>query len=246
MRWGPLAVGLGAYLIGLVATAPATLVDAGLQRASDGKLRLAEAQGTLWSGAGQIEIRAADGRIGIAKSIAWRFLPLTLLHGHLLCELELDNATKRFPVTISLSGVELAGADMGLPATALGLAVPKLAPLGLSGEVLLHIEQLSAGRRGVSGAATLQWRAAGSALTSVAPLGDYELRLKSDGMATYAALGTLQGPIQLDGKGSWESGVLPSFLATARIPRQHRQNLSPLLRLIAVERGEGDFELQLK
>jgi len=246
MRWRPLAVGLGAYLIGLAVTAPATLVDAGLQRASDGKLRLAEAQGTLWSGAGQIEIRNAGGLGGVAKSLSWRFLPASLLRGHLVCEIALDRATRYLPVTLSISGIAFANADIALPVTALGLAVPRLAPLALTGEVLLHVEQLSAGRGGVSGAATLQWRAAGSALTSLAPLGDYELRLTSDGIATHAALGTLQGPLQLDGKGSWVNGAQPAFLASARIPRQHQPNLAPLLRLIAVERGEGNFELQLK
>jgi len=32
----------------------------------------------------------------------------------------------------------------------------------------------------------------------------------------------------------------------ARVRPQHQQQLVPLLRLIAVERGDGSFELQLK
>ena len=74
-RWSLLAIGLGAYALALIATAPATLMDAGLQRASDGRLRLAEAQGTLWSGTGQIEIRDTGGRTGVAKNFAWRVAP---------------------------------------------------------------------------------------------------------------------------------------------------------------------------
>ena len=252
MRWrllghgiGAYAVGLGAYAVGLIATAPATLVDAGLQRASDGRLHLADARGTLWSGAGQIEIRDAGGRTGVAKSLAWHLLPESLLRGHLVCEVELDQATRRFPVMISLSRIELADADINLPAAVLGLAVPKLAPLQLTGDVLLHVASLSIGRTGIRGNATLQWRAAGSALTPVSPLGDYELRLEDEGSAIHASLRTLQGPIQLDGKGSWANGDKPVFLATARVPPQHRQQLAPLLRLIAIERGEGSFELQL-
>lgn len=246
MRWSPIAIGLGAYFAGLVATAPATLLDAALQHASDGRLRLAEAQGTLWAGAGQLEVRGADGRIGIAKNLGWRFLPLSLLRGQLTCDLALDNATRNMPVTLSFAGIELATADIDLPVMALGLAMPKLAALGLSGEVSLHIDRLFIGRNAMHGKAALQWRGAGSALTTVAPLGDYELQVEFAGATTRAVLHTLQGPLQFDGKGSWPTGAAPDFPVTARVARQYRQNLYPLLRLIAVEREEGNFELQFK
>lgn len=245
-RWSLLATGLGVYALALIATTPATWVDAVLQRATDGRLRLAEAQGTLWSGSGQIEIRDAGGRTGIAKSLAWRVVPESVLRGHLVCEVGLEQAAKRFPVTISLSRIELANADISLPAAALGLAVPKLAPLELTGEVQLQVSSLTIGHSSTRGSATLQWRAAGSALSPVSPLGDYELRLEGEGPAVRATLRTLQGPLQLDGKGSWTHGDSPAFLAIARIPLQHQQQLAPLLRLIAVERGDGSFELQLK
>jgi general secretion pathway protein N len=77
----------------------------------------------------------------------------------------------------------------------------------------------------------------------ISPLGDYEVRFKAVGPAVHAALSTLEGPLQLEGKGTWSSGAPPSFLATARVPAQHQEQLSPLFRLIAVERGAGSFEL---
>jgi len=246
MRWKLFAVGLGAYAIGLIATVPATLVDAGLQRASTGKLRLAEAQGTLWSGAGQIEIRDARGRTGAAKGFAWRFLPASLLRGRLAYEVELDRSARRFPVTISLSRIQLTDIDITLPATVLGLAVPKLAPLELTGDMLLHVANLAVGRNGAQGSATLQWRAAASALTAVSPLGDYELRFECEGSMIHARLRTLHGPLQLDGEGSWTNGNRPAFTATARVPQLYQKQLAPLLRLIAVERGDGSFVLELK
>ncbi len=242
---GAYAVGLGAYILALVATAPATLADAGLQRASHGWLRLAEAQGTLWSGSGQIELRDPGGRTGVARSLAWRVVPESLLRGHLVCEVGLEQGTRRFPVTISLTRIELANADISLPAAVLGLGVPKLAPLGLTGDVMIHVASLSIARDGMEGHATLHWRVAGSALTPVSPLGDYEVRLDGEGMMVNAFLRTLSGPLQLDGKGTWTRGGSPAFLAMARVPPQHQQQLAPVLRLIAVERGEGNFELQL-
>lgn len=245
-RWHLAAIGLAAYALGVIATAPATLIDTGLQRISHGKLRLVEAQGTLWSGSGQIEIRDSGGRTGVARSFAWRMLPESLLRGHLVCEVRMEQATKPFPVTISLSRIELANADISLPATALGLGVPRLAPLGLTGELLLHVASLSIERKQMQGKVTLQWRDAGSVFTSVSPLGDYELSLDAEGASNHIVLRTLQGPLQLDGKGSWAVGGNPDFLVIARVPPQHRQQLGPLLRLIAVERETGSFELQLK
>jgi general secretion pathway protein N len=149
-------------------------------------------------------------------------------------------------VTISPAGIEVAEADIDLPAAALGLAIPKLAPLGLSGDVLLHVARVAFGRGAIQGNATLQWRGAGSAFTRVSPLGDYELRFDGEGKAVRASLRTLQGPLQLDGQGSWATGANPVFRGSASIPPEHRQQLTPLMRLIAVERGEGRFELQLQ
>ena len=42
------------------------------------------------------------------------------------------------------------------------------------------------------------------------------------------------------------SGARPVFLGNARIEPQERLQLAPLMRMIALERGDGSFELQLK
>ncbi len=223
--------------------APATLADAGLRDASDGRLRLAEAQGTLWSGAGQLEVRDPSGRTGMATRLAWRLQPDALHRAQLAYEVELGPNIQPFLTTISWSRIEIANAGVSMPAAALGLGVPKLAPLGLTGEVLIHVASLSVTRDGMDGAATLRWRSAGSALTPVSPLGEYEVRLTAAGRAVHAALSTLAGPLYVEGNGAWSSGAPPDFLAVARIPERVRDQLAPLLRLIAVERNPGDFEL---
>jgi len=244
-KWLALGIGLAIYAIALVVTAPATLLDGALTRASNGRLRLAQADGSLWSGTGQLEIRDAGGRAGIGKAVAWHVLPGSLLRGHLVCEVILDQSAKMFPVTVSLSRLELANADISLPASVLGFGVPKLSPLGLTGDVLIHVARLSLARNAIEGTATLQWLAAGSTLTTVSPLGDYELRLDGEGTTLHAYLRTIEGPLFLDGQGSWRQGTNPAFQANARINPPQQQQLAPLLRLIAVERGEGRFELQL-
>lgn len=245
-RWQLIVLALGIYLLGLAAMAPAGLVDSGLQQATDGRLRLSDARGTLWSGAGQLEMRDRMQRTAVARSVSWEVRPLYFLRGQLRGEIVLDQAAKPFPVTLSPSRIEVVDADISLPAAALGLGEPKLAPLGLTGDVLLHVARLALGRDSVEGSATLQWRGAGSAYTRVSPLGDYELRVDGEGATLRASLRTLQGPLQLDGKGAWTVGARPAFVGTARIAPEQQQQLAPLMRMIAVERGEGNFELQLK
>ena len=245
-RWQLIAIGLGAYALGLAATAPASLLDAGLQQATEGRLQLNDTRGKLWSGEAQLEMRDRMQKTAIVRNITWRVQPLYLLRGQLRVELTLDQAAKPFPVTFSLSRIEVADADINLPAAALGLGEPKLAPLGLTGDVLLHVNRLALERTAMEGSAILQWRGAGSAYTRISPLGDYELRLEAESGSVRATLRTLQGPLQLDGKGSWTSGARPMFLGNARIEPQERLQLAPLMRMIALERGDGSFELQLK
>ena len=242
MRWSLLGVGVAVYAAVLVALAPATLIDARLQRASDGRIRLAAAQGSLWSGSGWIELRDAHGASGVAKHLAWRVLPSSLLRGQLLAEVELDLA-KPFAVAISASRIEIADALIELPAAALELGMPRLAAFRLTGDVRVDIPHLSLANGRIDGDATLQWRRAGSAFTPVSPLGAYEVRFKAAGSAMYAALRTLEGPLQLEGKGTWSNANAPSFQAVVRVPPEHQEQLSPLLRLVAVEKSAGSFEL---
>ena len=242
--WTRWAFGVAAYAIALVVMLPATWVDSALRSASDDRLGLAGVEGTLWSGAGRLEMRDARGRAAIAKPVAWHVQPLSLLRGRLLCELEFDPPGKRIPVTISPSRIELEGAEFDVPAGVFGLGMPRLAPLGLTGDVRIHIARLAIERHALHGDATAQWRAAGSALTRVWPLGNYELRFNSEAGPARASLRTLQGPIELDGDGSWAAGKPPVFHAAIRVPPPYREQLAPLLRLIAVERDEGRFELQ--
>ena len=244
-RWQWLVAGTSAFLVMLVATAPATLVDSALARASEGRLRIAEARGSVWSGAGRIQLLDASRRSGISQDIAWRWLPGSLLRGRLACELELNSNARRFELAWTPAGIEVANADIRVPATILGIAEPKLAPLGLGGDLLVHIADLVIKAADVRANATVLWRGASSAHTKVSPLGDYELRFESVGTARTANLRTLGGPLQLDGAGAWTRGERPAFRATARVSPQHRETLEPFVRMLAVERGAGNYEFQL-
>lgn len=237
-------VALAAYVLFLVVLAPATLLDAGVQRATEGRLRLAQAHGTLWSGRGVLEIRDTAGKRGIGKDMSWVLQPRALLHRRLDLMVNLDHAKQPFPVHLSARGVELSNVDFSLPAGVLGVAVPRLAPLGLRGELAFHIAKFANVGDAISVEAVVTWKDASSALTPIAPLGTYELRLESTRGLLTANLRTNSGPLRLEGRGSSRGGGPLQLSVTALVDAQHRSQLAPLLRLIAVERGNGEFDLQ--
>ncbi len=236
-------VALVAYLLFLVVLAPATLLDSGLRRATAGTLRLAQAHGTLWSGNGRLELRDKSGQ-GVGKDLSWTLQPRALWRGRLDYEVTIDHAATHFPVRISARRIEMSDVDFSLPASALGMAVPRIAPLGPRGELVFHIARFSGGANEVSADALVTWKDASSVLTTIAPLGTYELRLDDAGGYLKATLRTRSGPLQLVGGGSLRANGPGTFSTTARVDARHRAQLAPLLRLIAVEQGNGDFVLQ--
>jgi general secretion pathway protein N len=244
-RWQWWAAALAIYGALLIALAPATLLDAVLRDASAGRLRLAAARGTLWAGSGQITLIDGARSSGLSQQIGWRFMPVALLRGYLSCELQLDGGRPPLTVMVYADRVELAPAEFSMPAAWLGSAIPKLAPLGLGGELQARVAGLVIRAGSVRGNATLRWRAASSLHAPVSPLGDYELVLADSANAVSARLRTLEGPLQLQGGGTWAHGARPVFAATARIASPQQERLTPFLRMIAVERGAGNFELQL-
>lgn len=242
IAWG--GATLAAYGLFLVVLAPATLLDAGLRHATNGTLRLAQAHGTLWSGSGRLEIVNAAATSGVGKDLSWILQPGGLWRGRLDFAVAIDHAASRFPVHLSARRIELANVDFTLPASALGVAVARIAPLGPRGELVFHIAKFSRVAGNVAVDAVMTWQDAGSALTAVAPLGTYALQVNGAGGLVHATLRTRSGPLQLDGSGSSRDNGPLVFSATARVDAQHRAQLTPLLRLIAIERSNGDFALQ--
>ena len=244
-RWQVGAAGFGAYAVALVVGAPAGLLGARLADSSDGRIQLTQARGTLWSGHGRIELRDDAGRTRLALPCAWQLRPASLWRARLVYALDVGADAPAAALSMSWSRVELSGMAIEMPAGALASLHPALVPLGLTGDVAVRIDDLRLEPGAMHGGAMLRWRAAGSVLAPVAPLGDYELRVDGQGPVVRATLRTLEGPMDLAGHGQWRSGSAPAFVATARLPPPLRKALVPFLRLVAVEQQDGSFEWTL-
>ena len=252
MRWrlpggkpGPYVAVLCLYAIWLVALAPATLLDAALKRTTHGRVRLPDARGSLWGGAGQLELRDPSGRAGVGTAMHWTFQASSLLRGRLGFAVAFGEVTRRFPVSISPFGLELSAADFLLPAAVLGVATPRMALLEPTGDLHVRIPTLTYRGDILSGHGIVDWLSAGSALTPVAPLGDYQLNFVGATEGLHASLRTISGPLRLEGGASRTDDQPMVLFATARVDAQHEEQLAPFLRLIAIQRSPGIYELQL-
>ena len=117
-----------------IACAPASLLDRGLQRISEGRIRLGSSEGTLWRGSGLLVEREA-GNFRPWADIAWRVDFGESWRGLLVLALAIDGQPPaRLSVSIRGFGLELPGT--GLPLAPLMRTLPHpAARLGWSGRL---------------------------------------------------------------------------------------------------------------
>ncbi|MBB1624408.1 type II secretion system protein N [Achromobacter sp. UMC71] len=165
----------------------------------DAPVTLADAAGTLWNGSAWIALGPPGARRMLPQALhwQWRWSSLTL---------EVSHPWLQGPVRAGLAwtGVTLSAQSLRLPATALpALGAPwnTLAPEGTI-EVAWQALRLG-GALPDAPLAELRWRDAGTALTRVAPVGTYLLKIRGNGKSgATLALTTESGPLAVTGQGT--------------------------------------------
>lgn len=240
----------------LLVKAPATLLDAGLDSVTAGRLRLVTAEGTLWSGQGRLEIRDAASAAVFSSPVTWSLQKSQLLLARVSVNFSIAEQVLPSTATVKLSSLkfidlEFTHLEFGLPAAAVAQVMAQLLPAtkgyGVGGMLSVLADALTFSRTATTGSIVLQWQDASSILAPVSPLGSYELRLDgSPAPAQFSvALQTLHGPLQLDGGGRVGASQQAALSVTARLPPAEYVEMAPLLQLIAVESSDGSFLLQL-
>lgn len=247
-RWSLAGAACG-LLAGLLAFAPAAWLADEIGRRSDGRLLLADARGTVWSGsavpvlAGGADSRSAAVLPGrLSWSIGLRAGALEMRLAQPCC---IDDTLLMLlrPGFGGLS-VELppgGGAVGEWPAAWLaGLGAPWNS-LQLSGALQLASPgltlQLGAGRWRLNGQAELRLRDVASPLTPVGRLGSYSLHIEGrDGQPATLRLSTLDGALRLQGDGQW-SGTHFRFRGEAQAAPGFEPALDNLLNLIGRRQG---------
>ena len=209
-RWA--AAGL---LLGLLPTlalqAPAHWLAAAVQRASGGQAVLADAQGTLWQGSGQLQLTGGSGSqdaLSLPGRVRWRLRPTWQ---GARAELNADCCT-RAPVRLAVAlgwgsaRVQVEDSQSQWPAALLaGLGTP-WNTVQLQGQLALATTGLTLawarGRTQVGGQVQLDLLDVSSRLSTLHPIGSYRVSLQG-GESTHLTLATLDGALRLSGSGQW-------------------------------------------
>ena len=244
-RWAALGLCLGA-LPALALWAPARWLAGGVQQASGGQLQLQQAQGTVWTGsarlvltggAGSQDITALPGRLQWRLRPEWRGVHIAVTA---------DCCTPSGPIGLAASplwgGARIAVADgqSQWPAAVLaGLGTPwnTMQPQGELALATrgLQVETVS-GRMTLEGAADISLRHLSSRLSTVQPLGSYQVHIQG-GDAVSMRLSTLEGALQLSGDGQWVGSRL-RFKGEATAAPGLEAQLANLLNIIGRRQGE--------
>ena len=249
------AAALAGALVVLLALAPASLADTAVRMASDGRIGLGDAAGTVWNGEAELVFAAGapsgdagaqqPERTRLPGRLAWHLGAWPLLAGSIDLTLR-DAAVLDAPLVLRLDRARSGTIDPGrlrLPAAVLqGLGAPwnTIRP---GGELQLEWDTLHVLAGSVRGGLRIDWVGASSSLSPVAPFGHY--RLSADGVYDGATLQleTITGPMEMIGNGTIANGRHLRFQGTAGVQAgtdaATATQLSGLISLLGRRDGAG-------
>lgn len=243
----PGAVGLLLALAFLyLALLPATWVDRLLQAQTRGSLAMTATTGSLWRGEGVLQAILPTGDAVTLAQTRWRIAVTELLSLRLHVTLHASQTGGTLlDAAFSPGETRIHEARLDLPAALLGVLSPTLRSVALSGQMAVQATDLRLEAGQVTGKARVMWQSASSGMTSVRPLGNYQLDLEGQNGGLDLRLTTLGGALNLTGTGRLQPGKAPEINLTASPVEAKRQELSPLLRMLGREVSPGTYQLTL-
>jgi general secretion pathway protein N len=240
-----------------LARANATWLDWGFGYMSQGRVALAEANGTLWQGSGRLVLvdvvaqrdanqqsrgaeiqRSSLNGVAVPGRVAWRLNPWPLLLGRVDLALRLDGMSRDITVRGNAREVAVSEGNLSLPAVDLSRLGSPWSTLRPSGALALKWDALNFRNNGFDGKAQIELREASAAISPINPVGSYRVDLSGQGNDTGVTLSTLQGPLRLTGTGSFNARNGLRMNAEAIADEGERLRLQSMLGLIGRREGE--------
>lgn len=251
LRWA-IAGALAGLVVGVIAFAPAAWLANAVRSATDGRLLLADARGTVWSGSAALvltggpdsrDASALPGRLSWTMGLDGAALRIRARHA---CCLNGTLGVRLQPGFGRLRVAVLPPPDGGVgqwPAAWLGGLGTPFNTLQLGGAMRVVTRELRfetvQGRWIMQGRAELELLGVSSRISTLPTLGSYRLTLAGSpanpGTSTLS-LATIDGALQLSGSGSWSAAGV-RFRGEGRAAPGNEAALSNLLNIIGRRDG---------
>jgi hypothetical protein len=202
---------LVAFTLVLVAAvawfAPAALLDARLDSATQGHLRLANAAGTVWNGRGVI----TDAPRTWSLPVGWKVDPLAILRGDRLIALQAAEGgdLPRGDIAWSDGTLTVNGVAFAVPAAAMNGTLAAADAMAAGGTVAFDAPRMSWSGNGGDGAATVRWSGARLAGTAGSlALGTVAATLTPHNGRLQGRVENRGGDVRIDGEFAWDNSGL--------------------------------------
>ena len=182
----------------VVAFLPASLVDRGVSSATRGKVRLADAAGTVWQGRGVLTDSAGTWRL----PLGWTVSRADVLRGKRAVVVHpVDGAaTPAATIEVVDNGVRVRDARLEMPAQTLASALPTRPMPAFGGTIAVAANDLSWNDKAKAGALEAHWRGARVAAgDNVADFGTVELAATTQDSRVAGKLTNSGGDVRVDG-----------------------------------------------
>jgi general secretion pathway protein N len=233
--------GIVFYLLFLIIEMPAAWLAWGLNRYTQGSVRLDPIAGSLWGGNGRLVVyypKTTPHDLGETK---WSINPFWLLTGRVQVALQSNTPERQIKTTLGIAkgSFSLKETDAAFPATFVSQFYQPATFIGPQGQIRLRTSGLVFSQQDLAGSATLEWQGAASSLSSVQPLGDYRLDITGAGKTANLKLTTQRGDLELTGQGQWQlaNGQI-QFTGMANSQKREKE-LESLMQLLGNDMGSG-------
>ena len=247
-------IGLFSFFTGLCIYAPAQMMGIILNQISNGRLSLADTEGSFWLGNAHLLMNSDNQLINTSQPtetidlgrVSWDTQAMQLLVGKIAVSLTLNQGTP-FWITVDSSRVHIEHAAFNLPANIVSILIPTLKPAQLGGQLEVRCDNFSLTQQEVLGQLNIDWSQTSSSLSNINPLGNYHANLNGNGAGLSIQLNTIStGPLLLSGNGSWDPSDGLHFEGSAEASAAEKQQLQALLRVMGNETIAGSGQYQLR
>lgn len=218
MRVTVVLIALASLLtVALAVFAPAALLDARLDTATQGQLRLADTSGTVWNGRGL----ATNAQRTWSLPLGWKIDPRRLARGDVGVTLQPADAgdLPRGDITWRDAKLALDGVAFTLPATVLGAATGAGNAVAFGGYLAFDAPNLTWSATGGDGAATVRWSGARvSGIAGALALGTVSANLVPRNGRIEGRVENRGGDVRIDGQFAWSLAGVEVNATLAALP----------------------------